>query len=48
MMVEHHTGAVQMATTEREDGQYASAVDLASQIIDSQTKEIETMQGLLS
>jgi uncharacterized protein (DUF305 family) len=48
MMVEHHTGAVQMASTEREDGQYASAVDLAGQIIDSQTKEIDTMNELLS
>jgi len=37
-----------MATIEQEDGQYASAVDLAGQIIDSQTKEIETMNGLLS
>ena len=48
MMVEHHTGAVEMATTEQEDGQYAPAIDLAGQIIDSQTKEIETMNGLLS
>ncbi len=48
MMVEHHTGAVEMATSEQDDGQYASAVDLAGQIIDSQTKEIETMNGLLS
>ncbi len=47
MMTEHHTGAVQMATTEREDGLYASTVDLAGQIIESQTKEIETMRGLL-
>jgi uncharacterized protein (DUF305 family) len=48
MMVEHHTGAVQMATTEQEHGQYASAIDLAGRIIDSQTEEIETMDGLLS
>ena len=48
MMVEHHTGAVQMATTEQERGQYASAIDLSGRIIESQTKEIETMNGLLS
>ena len=48
MMVEHHTGAVQMATTEQEDGQYAPAIDLAGQIINSQTTEIETMNGLRS
>ena len=34
--------------TEQEDGQYAPAIDLAEPIIDSQTKEIETMNGLLS
>jgi len=48
MMIEHHTGAVAMATAEQEDGQYAPAVDLAGQIIDSQTKEISTMRELLS
>ena len=47
MMVEHHEGAVEMAETEQEDGQYTPAVDLAGQIIDAQTQEIETMQGLL-
>ena len=48
MMVEHHTGAVQMATTEQEDGQYAPAIDLAGRITDSQTTEIETMNRLRS
>ena len=48
MMVEHHTGAVQMATTEQQDGQDKSAVDLAGQIIESQTKEIQRMNELLS
>ena len=48
MMVDHHRGAVEMATTEQEEGQYAPAADLAGRIIDSQTKEIETMNGLLS
>lgn len=47
MMVEHHTGAVEMATTEIDDGQYKPAIDLADDIITSQTAEIETMNGLL-
>jgi uncharacterized protein (DUF305 family) len=46
-MIAHHTGAVQMAQTEQTDGQYAEAVDLAEQIEQSQTAEIETMEGLL-
>ncbi len=48
MMVEHHTGAVEMAKTEQGDGQYKNAVDLAGGIVESQTAEIETMKGLLS
>ena len=47
MMVEHHEGAVEMAETETEDGQFKDAVDLAGQIIDAQKREIDTMQGLL-
>jgi len=46
-MIAHHTGAVQMAQTEQADGQYAEAVDLAEQIEQSQSVEIETMEGLL-
>ncbi|KQV63397.1 hypothetical protein ASC64_17580 [Nocardioides sp. Root122] len=47
MMIEHHEGAVEMAETETEDGQFKDAVDLAGQIIDAQKQEIDTMQGLL-
>ena len=47
MMVEHHTGAVEMAEAEQEDGRYAPAVELAGTIIESQTAEIEAMEGLL-
>ncbi len=47
MMVEHHEGAVEMAETEQEDGQFKDAVDLAGQIVDSQTQEIDTMKSLL-
>lgn len=46
-MIEHHTGAVQMAQTEQADGQYADAIDLAGQIEEGQTAEIATMQDLL-
>ena len=48
MMVEHHQGAIQMAETEEADGQYAPAVELARNIQESQTAEIEKMQALLS
>jgi len=48
MMVEHHEGAVEMAKTEVGDGEYQPAIDLAKQIATSQTKEIDTMERLLS
>ena len=47
MMVEHHEGAVEMAQTETEDGQYTPAIDLAEDIASSQTDQVETMEGLL-
>jgi len=47
MMVEHHEGAVEMAEAETDDGQYEPAIDLAGDIVTSQTAEIETMEGLL-
>ncbi len=47
MMIEHHTGAIQMAQTEQSDGQYPEAIDLAEQIEEGQTAELETMQALL-
>ncbi len=48
MMVEHHEGAVQMAEAERSEGRYQPAVDLAGEIVSSQTDEIATMRDLLS
>ena len=48
MMVEHHEGAVEMAKAEQGEGQYKPAVDLAGDIVESQSAEIETMEGLLS
>ncbi len=46
-MIEHHEGAVEMARAEQEGGRFEPAVDLAGQIIDSQTEEITTMRELL-
>ena len=48
MMIEHHEGAIEMAQTEQEDGQYSPAISLAEEIEAAQTAEITTMQGLLS
>lgn len=48
MMIEHHEGAIEMAKTEQEDGQYSPAISLAEEIEAAQATEIETMQGLLS
>jgi uncharacterized protein (DUF305 family) len=47
MMIEHHEGAVEMATTEQGDGQYKDAVDLAGDIVTSQSAEVDAMKGLL-
>ncbi len=48
MMVEHHEGAVEMAETERQNGQNADAKKLAGEIIETQEAEIEEMTGLLN
>ncbi|KQV69614.1 hypothetical protein ASC64_07145 [Nocardioides sp. Root122] len=47
MMIEHHEGAVEMAQTEQSDGQFKDAVELAGQVITTQTAEIATMEELL-
>lgn len=47
MMVKHHEGAVEMAKAEQSNGQYKPAVDLAGNIVESQTAEIDTMKELL-
>lgn len=47
MMIEHHTGAIQMAETELREGQNAEAKALAQKIIDEQRAEIAQMQELL-
>ncbi|QYF74443.1 DUF305 domain-containing protein [Cryobacterium sp. PAMC25264] len=47
-MIEHHEGAIDMATDEVEDGQNPDTVALANNITTSQTAEIAVMKGLLS
>ena len=48
MMIEHHGSAVEMAKTEIADGKNESAKSMAQQIVDSQSAEIQEMQGLLT
>ena len=48
MMIEHHEGAIEMAETERAEGRFKEAVDLAGLIVEAQTEEIATMRGLLA
>ena len=47
MMIEHHEGAVEMAKSEQDDGQYKPAIDMATSIVTSQTEQADTMQRLL-
>ncbi|GAA3747030.1 DUF305 domain-containing protein [Plantactinospora mayteni] len=48
MMIRHHQGAVQMATTETAQGQNPAAKRLAEKINADQTAEISQMQNLLN
>ncbi|HZJ05289.1 MAG TPA: DUF305 domain-containing protein [Nocardioidaceae bacterium] len=47
MMLEHHEGAVEMAQTEQDDGEFEPAMELAESIEASQSDEIEFMEGQL-
>jgi uncharacterized protein (DUF305 family) len=47
MMIEHHKGAVEMATTEKSKGKYGPATTMAGDIITAQTSEIAEMNKLL-
>lgn len=47
MMIEHHTGAIEMAKTEQQDGENPDAIALAEKIEADQTAEIAQMQDLL-
>jgi uncharacterized protein (DUF305 family) len=48
MMVEHHSGAIEMAQTEQSDGKNPDAVALAKTIEADQNTEITQMQDLLN
>ena len=48
MMIEHHTGAVQMAQTEQAQGLNPQAEELARAIVADQQREITEMQDLLT
>ncbi|MFD8645118.1 MULTISPECIES: DUF305 domain-containing protein [Streptomyces] len=47
MMIEHHEGAITMAKTEKQNGAYTPAKNLADQIIETQTAEIAHMREML-
>jgi uncharacterized protein (DUF305 family) len=47
MMIEHHTGAIEMAKTEQQDGENPDAIALAEKIEADQTAEIAQMEELL-
>ncbi|MDN0194502.1 DUF305 domain-containing protein [Streptomyces sp. S.PNR 29] len=47
MMVEHHEGAVEMATTEKDKGAYGPAKATAEDIVTAQNAEISEMNKLL-
>ncbi|WP_064257403.1 DUF305 domain-containing protein [Rhodococcus sp. HS-D2] len=47
-MIAHHEGAIDMAQTEIEDGQFPDAVEMARTIVDTQQQEIDTMRQLLT
>ncbi len=46
-MTQHHKGAIMMAQTEVDTGQFPPAVEMARSIITSQQQEIDTMQQML-
>lgn len=46
-MIQHHKGAITMAQTEVDSGQFGPAVAMARSIITSQQQEIDTMQQML-
>ena len=48
MMIQHHRGAIEMAEQEIENGKAPEAKELARNIIDAQTAEIEEMDALLA
>ena len=47
-MITHHEGAIILAQTEIEEGQYPPAVKIARSIASTQQQEIDTMKGILA
>ncbi|MEY2848389.1 MAG: hypothetical protein RI885_1054 [Actinomycetota bacterium] len=47
-MIEHHNGAIEMAQTELDEGEYPEATELAQTIINAQQAEIDEMTEILS
>ncbi|EYT51768.1 DUF305 domain-containing protein [Leucobacter sp. USCH14] len=47
-MIEHHTGAIEMAQSALDGGKNPDVLELAQQVIDDQSAEITTMQELLN
>ncbi len=47
-MIAHHEGAITMAQSEINAGQYPPAVELAHGIVTTQQQEIDTMNGMLA
>ena len=47
-MIKHHQGALTMAQDEIKNGQFPDAVTMAKSILDSQQKEIDTMNQILN
>jgi uncharacterized protein (DUF305 family) len=47
-MIKHHQGALTMARDEIKNGQFPDAVAMATSILDSQQKEIDTMNRILN
>jgi uncharacterized protein (DUF305 family) len=47
-MIEHHKGAIAMAQTEVDSGQFPAATEMARTIIASQQQEIDSMESMLA
>ena len=47
MMIEHHRGAIMMATDQMANGQFPAAAELARTIKDAQEADVREMEGLL-
>lgn len=47
MMIEHHEGAIAMAETEVEEGQFPGAIEMAETIGETQQEEINEMEQML-